>query len=81
MDQIAENRHHIFQQDGAPAHNSKRMQDWLQKNPTEVWEKEIWPPSSTDCSPLDYFAWGVFELRVRAKPHKKTKDLILKIRG
>jgi hypothetical protein len=30
---------------------------------------------------LDNFAWGVFELRVKAKPHNKTKDLILKIRG
>jgi hypothetical protein len=30
---------------------------------------------------LDYFAWGVFELWVRAKPHNKTKNLILKIRG
>jgi hypothetical protein len=29
---------------------------------------------------LEYFAWGVFELRVRAKPHSKTKDLIPKIR-
>ncbi len=43
--------------------------------------KEIWPPSSHDCSPLDNFAWGVFELRVRAKPHNKTMDLILKIKG
>jgi hypothetical protein len=30
---------------------------------------------------LDNFAWGVSELRVRAKPHNKTKDLILKIKG
>ncbi len=44
-------------------------------------DKEIWPPSSPECSPLDYFAWGVFESRVRAKPHDKTKNLILKIRG
>jgi hypothetical protein len=46
-----------------------------------VWEKEIWPPSSPDCNLLDYFAWGVFSLRVRAKPHNKTKALIPKIRG
>ena len=51
---------------------------WLR---TLLWEKENWPPSSPDCSPLDYFAWGVFESRVRAKPHDKTKNLILKIRG
>jgi hypothetical protein len=81
MDQIAENRHFIFQQDGAPAHNSKGKQGWLQKNLTEVWRKKIWPPSSPDCSPFDHFAWGVFELRARATPHNKTKDLILKIRG
>jgi hypothetical protein len=48
---------------------------------TLLWEKEIWPPSSTDWSPLDYFAWDVFELRVRAKPHNKTKNPILKSRG
>ncbi len=43
--------------------------------------KEIWPPSSPECSPLDNFAWGVFELRVRANSHNKTKDPILKIKG
>jgi hypothetical protein len=48
---------------------------------TEVWEKEIWPPSSPDRNPLDYFAWGVFELSVKAKSHNKTKDLISKIKG
>jgi hypothetical protein len=32
------------------------------------------------CSPVDYFAWGVSELRVRAKYHNKTKALISKIR-
>jgi hypothetical protein len=46
-----------------------------------LWEKEIWPPSSLDCSPLDYLACGFFELRVKAKPDNKTKNLILKIRG
>jgi hypothetical protein len=47
---------------------------------TLLGEKEIWPPSYPVCSPLDYFAWGFFELRVRAKPYNKTKTLILKIR-
>jgi hypothetical protein len=46
-----------------------------------LWEKETWPPSSTDCSNLDYFAWGVFELRVIANLHNKTRNLILKSRG
>ena len=30
---------------------SKRMQNWIQ----EVWDKEVWPPSSPDYSLLDYF--------------------------
>ena len=46
-----------------------------------MWEKKIWPPSSLDCSPLGYLACGVFELRVKANPDNKTKNLILKIRG
>jgi hypothetical protein len=29
----------------------------------EVWEKEIWPPSSPYCNPFDYFARGISELR------------------
>jgi hypothetical protein len=54
--------------------------DVLKKNLTEVREKEIWPPSSPDCNPLDYFARGVFELRAKAKSRNETKDLIPKIR-
>jgi hypothetical protein len=80
MDQIAGNRHYIFQQDGAPAHNSKKTQNWLKKNLPEMWEKEVWPPSSPDCNPMDYFVWGVTELRVNKKPHNKTEDLIQKIK-
>jgi len=32
MDQIAEKGHYVCQQDGAPAQNSKRAQDWLNEN-------------------------------------------------
>jgi hypothetical protein len=49
MGQVAGNCHYIFQQDSAPAHNNKRTQDWLKESLTEVFEKKIWPPSSTDC--------------------------------
>ncbi len=67
------NHHNIFKQEGNPAHNSKRTQVWLMNNLTEVWEKEIRPPSSPDCIPFDYFAGGVSELRVRANPPKKPE--------
>ncbi len=31
--------------------------------------KEMWPPSSTDCNPSDYFMWCVFEREVNKCPH------------
>jgi hypothetical protein len=49
MGQVAESCHYIFQQDRGPAHTNKRTQDWLKESLTEVFEKQIWPPSSTDC--------------------------------
>ena len=45
----------------------------------DVWEKEIWAPSSSDCKPLEYFVCGVSEFRVNVKPHNETAYWILKI--
>ncbi len=45
-----------------------------------MWDKEVWPPISPDCNHLDNFVLGVSELLVKAKPHNKTEDLILKIK-
>jgi hypothetical protein len=55
------------------------MQDWLKENLMEVWVEEVWPPSSPDCNPFDYFVWGVSKLRFNAKYHNKSKDLIQKM--
>jgi hypothetical protein len=56
------------------------MQDWLNENLTEVLVEEVWPPSSPECNPFDYFVWGVSESRVSAKSHNKFKDLIQKMK-
>jgi hypothetical protein len=53
MDRVANGRDHIFQQDGTPAHNTKVPQEWCEANLPEFWSKEIWPPSSPDCNPLE----------------------------
>jgi hypothetical protein len=45
-----------------------------------VWEKEVWPPSSPERRPLDYFVWGVTQLKVIAAPRNKTEDLTKKIK-
>jgi len=50
---------------------SKTTLDRLKESLSEVWEKEVWHPSSPVCNPLDYFVCGISELRVNAKPHNK----------
>ena len=53
MKQVANGHNFTLQQDGAPAHNAKKVQDFLSANVHEFWSKEIWPPSSPDANPLD----------------------------
>jgi hypothetical protein len=47
----------VWQQDGAPAHTCKRVQDYLRNDGWTFWTKEEWPPSSPDLSPLDFSIW------------------------
>jgi hypothetical protein len=59
------------------------MQDWLMealRYVAEVWEEEIWPPSSPNCKFFRCFVWGEFEVWVIEKSHNKTKDLIQKMK-
>ena len=42
---------YVWQQDGAPAHKAKKTQAWCKNN---FWPCTMWPPSSPDCSPLDF---------------------------
>jgi hypothetical protein len=53
--------------------------DWLKESLAEMWEKEIWPPSSPGCNPLFYFICGISEYRVNVKPHIITPYPISKI--
>ncbi|XP_059097596.1 uncharacterized protein LOC131891917 [Tigriopus californicus] len=45
---------YVWQQDSAPAHKAKKTQKWCQDNLAASWPWAMWPPSSPDCSPLDY---------------------------
>lgn len=40
------------------------------------WEKEVWPPSSPDVNPLDFYVWGVAERDTNRSPHN-TKDSLI----
>lgn len=79
IETIAGDRHYVFQQDGAPAHTANKTQAWLKKNLKEFWSKDIWPPSSPDCNPCDYFLWGVCEREVNKRPHNTKDSLMAKI--
>ncbi|QQP54437.1 Transposable element tcb2 transposase [Caligus rogercresseyi] len=41
------NGNNLFQQDSAPAHKTKKTQEWLQAN--------TWPSNSPDLNPMDYY--------------------------
>jgi hypothetical protein len=40
----------------ATQNTAKIAQDWLKANLKDHWSEEIWPPSSKECNPLDYFS-------------------------
>jgi hypothetical protein len=66
--------------DRAPAHTSKKAQEWCRDNLPFFWEKEIWPPRSPDGNLMDYFVWGVFERDVNRSPHSTKQSLINSIK-
>ena len=58
-------------------HNANRTQDRCRANLPHFWEKEVWPPSSPDVNPLDFFVWGVAERDTNRSPHN-TKDSLIR---
>lgn len=84
MDLVSDGKPYVFQQDGAPAHTSGIVQEWLSKqDPSRVgtfWPKDFWPPNSPDLNPLDYYVWGAVEARSNEHRHPNTSSLSLAIR-
>jgi len=65
---------YYFQQDGATAHTSNSVQQWLlEKFSKKFIDKKKWPPRSPDLNPCDYFLWGYLK-RVAYDPLPKTLD-------
>lgn len=75
METTASGRPYIFQQDGAPAHTSHLVQNWLNDNVDAFWSKEFWPPNSPDLNPLDYYVWGVIERVSNKSRHPNVATL------
>ncbi len=70
---------YIFQQDGAPAHTSKRTQEWLATNLSGFWSKDIVDPSTPDLNPLDYSIWDVLESKACKTSHPRVEALKVSI--
>lgn len=67
------------QQDGAPAHYSVLVRNWLNENFPNKWIGRggpfDWPPRSPDLTPLDFFFWGHLKNLVYLTPVNNINDL------
>ena len=72
-------RHWVWQQDSAPAHNSKVTQAWLQKECYDFVSFSCWAPSSPDLNPLDYFVGSYVEIITNMTSHNTKASLIAAI--
>lgn len=53
-----------YQQDSAPAHKAKLVQQWCAANFPGFISSKQWPPYSPDLNPMDYSVWSILEERV-----------------
>ena len=68
---IVKDGDYVFQRDGAPAHTSKVVQDWMSSKMT-FWPKDFWPPQLPDLNPLDYSMWTHIESKACKDRHNNT---------
>lgn len=73
IESVSKGRPYVFQQDSAPAHTTCVTQEWLADNFYDHVTFNLWPPSSPDLNPLDYYIWGVIEREANKELHN-TKD-------
>ena len=59
---------------------SKKSVAWLKENKVDMISKEIWPPSSPDVNPMDYFFWGVLESQTNKAAHTTKTSLMAQIK-
>ena len=64
----------------APCHVSHRAMAWIEEHAYDCVTKDMWPPSSPDLNPMDYFVWGYLESRVNRRPHTTKASLIASIK-
>ncbi len=67
----------VLMQDGAPCHTADKVQKHLRDNWGEeaFWSKTMWPPSSPDLNPLDFWAWSVLKSKTNLKRQPNIEAL------
>ena len=65
----------IDQQDSAPAHKTKTMQQWLENHVPEFISSDHWPSAIPDLNPFDYIFWSVLE-NVTCTRHRHSLELL-----
>lgn len=66
-----------FQQDSAPAHTARTVQQWLVSffGRNRIWRREEWPASSPDLNPLDFSVWNEVQRRACKSFHPTLDGL------
>ncbi len=64
-----------FQQDSAPAHKSKLMQEWLKKNVHNFIRQTDWLLGGLNLDSLDYDLWNYLEQDACSKHHSNLETL------
>jgi hypothetical protein len=68
-----------FQQDGAPAHRSRKTVAFLTTHVPDYIEPEKWPMNSPDLNPVDYSIWGMLQqlvCRQRIRDIQHLKEVL-----
>lgn len=64
-----------FQQDSAPAHRAKCVQQWCRTHFPDFISSTEWPPYSPDLNPLDFSVWSILETKACGKVHSSIESL------
>jgi hypothetical protein len=70
---------YTFQQDSAPAHRARETIELLQRETPDFITPDLWPPNSPNLIPVNYWVWGILQVRVYRKIAEDGDELKLRL--